>query len=415
MIYRKVNILMKYDGKAKSKLEELGYLAIIILLYSSFYSYGNVIALHKFGCVITIMLVFFCCRKKYIMHKNEFYIMLMLLFFLGFWGIMQIFVIHSISQVFRISSMLVNIITVFFLAKFIGFIRYTKILRWCMFINIVLIVWTLIMGEITQDMSTKNDFSWGWFITYRCFSFPILPDSSGLGFFRCGGIFGHPNAFGMMSAIGMTGLVYQDESSWRKYLWWVLYIISFVITESRASLLLLIIFYIIKRLFVNNKNIRDIGVNMLSICIAIIISLSLATLRDDSSNPDITSGRSYLFREAMSVYNSENFIESMIGVGVGNSNKYLYMQTNREIQVDNSYIPVLIDMGLIGSGIYFCILCLMFYAAYQTHRSNLFIAYFIGTIVYSLFENVFSLNTYSFFWLMMLFSELQSDKYHGDI
>lgn len=383
-------------------------IGIITLLYGTFFFDGNLVNIHHIGCIIAIFGGAFLYKiKNYRLNKNEFFILSILLS-LSVFVIIQCFLLNDPYLIKKIGGIWLNVLLAFFIGKVIGFRIFSSGLRWCTFINLILIFYVTYYGDITQ--SVVNNYQTEYFITYGIFNFPILYNSDGLEMFRCGGLFGHPNAFGLLATVGMIGLFYDNTGNKNKICYLLLYIVIFLITQSRASLLFLSIFYIIKRCLIDNKNISSVLINIILLSIIVTGCMSLATLRDDSANADITSGRTSLISEAYATYEKFDIVRQSIGVGMGEMGNFLYKETGRVIPLDNSYIVILCDMGILGGSMFLALLLIIFYRAYSVRCSKLFISFTAGLLVYSMFEDVLVIKAGSVIWMVMLFSELQTQS-----
>ena len=132
---------------------------------------------------------------------------------------------------------------------------------------------------------------------------------------------------------------------------------------------------------------------------------SLSTLRDDSVNADITSGRAELLGIALSNFSSALDTTKLMGVGLGNAGTYLMSQYGFDIPIDNAYVLLLLEIGYLGTLFWMGILLFLIYYTkkHSEMRVSEWLPFFISLFIYSLFEHGLSLDLYSLHWMVFLY------------
>lgn len=396
---------MEFNFK-KLNIIDICFFVLIMLQYLNCNLWGDNVSGHFVSCIIiTIVLLVGIFLNKIKIYSKELVVIASLILPFYILGIVQCLAYENAQMLVRVGGAIFNVTAAYCVGVIVGFIRFTQILRWLMLANIVIMITTVLFGDVIFDVSAQSAYSGGWFISWGIFRFPVVLGSWDIGIdtFRCGGLFFHPNCFGLMATVGVIGLSYIACPLREKIFWWVIYAISFIISESRASILFVMTFYIFRNIF-STTTIRALIVNVFFISLSIIIGYSLLTLRSgDVSNADYTSGRTELMDIVLYVYSSGLDIQKYIGIGIGNATQYLQVATGMNIPLDNSYIPLLLEQGILGLFVWLLILACFFCYGIYVSNWKFTLPYLIGMLVYSIFEHEFSLDVYSLHWLVYFF------------
>ena len=97
-------------------------------------------------------------------------------------------------------------------------------------------------------------------------------------------------------------------------------------------------------------------------------------------------------------------INKILGIGIGNATEYLMVLTGMNIPLDNSYIPLLLEMGIIGGSVWILVLVGFFFYSMYMSNGKYSIPFLIGILAYSIFEHEFSMDIYSLHWLVYFLS-----------
>ncbi len=389
-------------------LKDLVFFFLVMLQYLMCSISGYKVSGHLMSCVvIVLLLVGGLCYKKIQIGKMELNVLIALILPFVILGIVQCLYYANPEMIIRSAGVFFNVMAAYTISKYIGFSKFAMMLRFLVLINVILVFTTVILGNVTIDLSAKSMFSSGVFISWSVFRFPVFLGAWDIGIdtFRCGGLFGHPNGFGLMSAIGIIGLSYTKSNFKKKVFWWLIFSLSFFVSESRASVLLVVTFYLLKTIISGSFTYRKMFFNTLFLSLSILLGISLLTLRSDQvGEVDVTSGRDELMGIVYSSWASGLDISKLIGIGIGNATDYLKILTGMNIPLDNSYIPLLLEMGIVGGTVWMLVLVGVF--LYSLHLSGwkYSMPFLIGILVYSMVEHEFSLDIYSLHWLVYFLS-----------
>lgn len=224
---------------------------------------------------------------------------------------------------------------------------------------------------------------------------------------RFQGTMGDPNYFGRYALICILISVFSIKNK-IKSLWSVLFILIFVLLSASKSAILVIIFSVLYFLLKSKIRHKFLWFSLIAL---LLVSLSFTDISDlllsrftiDSpinirgtriyNKIDIiTSGRTYLWRFFISEFDL-NHSGFYLGSGISSSSSFFNPLFGENFMAHNSFIEVLIDLGIIGFSI-------LFYSLYRLMKipSNLKVvreSIFPYLIIIFLFYNF----TLSGFWV----------------
>lgn len=352
--------------------------------------------------------------KNIIIKKREIQLFLLLWLPTSCLLFVQFMYLHSLALIKTDILIVMNVSLAFIVNKVIGFPMYARLLRWMMLLNILFILFAVFAGNIMIDPTLANPYGTSLFLSIFGIEMEISPGSWGYDTVRIGGLFGHPNFYGVISMIGMIGLNFSNASVKVKALWWVVYFASFLASESRASILFLFSFFILSRI-ISKRTFKNILINFILLILSLIGALALANLRDDSANADITSGRTGLMEIVWNSIMTNPDIFQLFGVGIGQGKNFILRDVGLLLPIDNAYFLTALECGLIGGVFFFLIWLFTWY--YIGHHTKLpcsiWCPFLVGVLLYGLFEATLSMYTYSrsFHWIVFLFFMLTYKKY----
>lgn len=400
---------MSYTLEDKSRMWRIlgGLLAILLYLSPKAVGISFPLATHTLACVgLVCMLGIGWFGGLITITLRDIIICLCLLSPFVCVGIIQFLVIHEIAGLKYIALVALNLVAALTLTKYFSWELYSKAFRWSIPFNIILISAVLLLGSISFDPTIHTIYDPGLFMDWKNFHFTLAPSSLALEKVRTGGIFGHANIFGMVATIGMLGLYIGKErtSLMVRISWWVLFIFSFVITESRSSLLMLLVFMVANNILQSWNSIKKVVKNIVVVGGVFCILLTVAFMRFDEQTGDITSGRAGI----MDIVSAEVLdglpTTQAFGVGLGLGISYLEQQYGFMIPVDNSYFRLLIDAGLLGTLMFLFVVAFWFWRARKNILTPQYTygAFVLGMVAHSLFESDFMIDFKSFIWLPFL-------------
>lgn len=388
----------------------------VIFNYMAFYYNGGDI--NKYHIVFSIFMLtvsmIYIYLKRISITRREIHLFLLLWLPISCLILIQFLYLHDISLIKTDIIILMNILIAFIVNKVIGFPAYTRLLRWMMFFNLMFIVFAVFAGRIMLDSTLANPYGTNLFLSIFGIEMEISPGSWGYDTVRIGGLFGHPNFYGVISMMAMVGLSFSRATFKTKALWWIVYCASFVVSESRASILFLFTFYILSRIF-SKRTLKDVFLNLIILMMFSMISFFLAGLRDNSAGADITSGRADLMEIVWNSIMTNPDAFQLFGVGIGQGKTFLLRDVGLLLPIDNAYFLTAIEYGLLGGTLF--ILIWIFTWQYVGRYSNvpyfIWVPFFMGILVYGFFESTLSMDMYSrsIHWVIFLFFMITYKKY----
>lgn len=388
----------------------------IIFNYMAFYYNGRGIDKYHILlniCVLGISMIYIYLEKITV-TKREIQLFFLLWLPSSFLILLQFLYLHSLTLIKTDILIAMNVLFAFIVNKVIGFPTYARLLRWMMLLNILFILFAVFAGNIMIDPTLANPYGTSLFLSIFGIEMEISPGSWGYDTVRIGGLFGHPNFYGVISMIGMIGLNFSNASVKVKSLWWVVYFASFLASESRASILFLFVFFVLSRT-ISKRGFKDAFINFILLVLSLVSALFLANLRDDSANADITSGRTGLMEIVWSSIMTNPDAFQLFGVGIGQGKNFILRDVGLLLPIDNAYFLTALECGLIGGVFFFLIwLFIWFYLGHHTKLPcSIWSPFLVGVLLYGLFEATLSMYTYSrsFYWIVFLFFMLTYKKY----
>jgi hypothetical protein len=205
---------------------------------------------------------------------------------------------------------------------------------------------------------------------------------------RLGGLFGHPNLYGMLAAIAMIAMAYEKGMTRRrKAFWWLIFALSFFFSASRACVLFVLVFYLVRRFLQPQRTARARAENLALLLGALLLGASLLVMRNAA---DVTSGRLELWGIALSEFLQQVQAGQYFGTGMGMAADYLYGLYGMPIAVDNSYLLPLLEIGLPCFGLWLAALlaCWVMTVRQSGEPLRACLPMLVGLLCYSVFENV---------------------------
>ena len=321
-------------------------------------------------------------------------------------GIIQFFVIHEPAGLKSLLNVILNLGAALALTKCFSWNLYTKSLRWSIPINLALVMVVILLGTISFDSTIRTAYNSGLFMDWKNFHFPIMWGSLMEEKVRIGGIFGHANAFGVVTTMGMLGLYVNKEkaSSVSQIIWWFLFLVSFFLTESRAALLNLLVFIVANNVLQSWASIKRVIKNIAIMAGVAVTVVAVAFMRSDGNTDDITSGRAGIMDMVSDAITNGLPVTQFIGVGLGQGSLYLSQQYGFMMPVDNSYFKLLLELGGVGSIMVVGTIGFLFWRYRNTtiFPKHTYWAFVLGIVAHSLFEADFMIDYLSFIWLPFL-------------
>lgn len=413
---------MSYDLEDKSRLWQIFGGLIVILFYLTSTTVGVVfpIAMHTLVCAgLVCMLGIGILLGRITITLRDIDICLCLLSPFVCIGLIQFFVIHELAGLKSLLIVVLNLGAALAVSKCFSWSLYTKALRWSILINIVLIAIVISLGTISFDSTIRTAYDSGLFMDWKNFHFPIMWGSLMDEKVRIGGVFGHANTFGVVATMGMLGLYMNKEKAGgvSQIFWWLIFIISFILTESRASLLSLLGFIVANNMLQPWSNIKRVVKNIVIMAGVAVTIIGVAFMRFNENTGDITSGRSGIMDMVSDVIMNGLPITQLIGVGLGQGSLYLSQQYGFMIPIDNSYFKLLLELGGVGTIMVVGTIGFLFWRYRNTtiFSKHTYWAFVLAIVAHSFFEADFMINTLSFGWILFMMyasQETTEDSYY---
>lgn len=416
---------MSYDLEDKSRLWRIFGGVLLILLYISPTAVGIhlPIATYMLVCIGLVCLLGIGLLVGYItITLRDIAICLCLIAPFACIGIVQFFAIHETAGIKSLVKIALNLGAALAITKYFSWHFYTKILRCSMPLNIGVIILVLLLGTLTFDPMIRTDYDPGLAMEWKNFHLTILPGSELLveNKVRVGGIFGHANFFGIVSTMGLLGLYMGKERVGlaSQFAWWFIFIISFLITESRAALLMALVFVVAYNMLQSWNSIQKVIKKIVIIGGIVGVSIAVTLMRFNENTGDITSGRAGIIDMVLNEVTNGLPLTQLLGVGLGNSILYLEQQYGFAIPVDNSYFKLLLEVGIIGTIMVLLSIGFLFWHYRHTTFVPKYVywAFVLGLLAHSFFEADFMLvDIKSFGWILFLMyasQETMDDRYY---
>ena len=395
----------------KDRLIRGFFLFVVIYEYLSFLYKGVDVGNHQltinmFIIFIGIVYMILSTHIRRISIK-EFRLILLFLIPITSLTLIQLFLFHQLDLLKSLLIVFTNIFLAFLINRYLGFLTYTKILRWLVFLNIFFILAVGLLGNIMIDDTVTEEHVSNLYMTWNDFSIAIASGAWGEDFIRTGGLFGHPNRYALMAAVGVIGLYYQKSTVKTRLFWWIVFFISFIPSESRAAFLFLVTFYMIWRFF-SQRRLLDMCINLFLLVSIFLAGVFLATLRvSNYVDTDITSGRADIMDSVLRSFTTSLDTVRLWGMGLGNVQQYLYHDIGLLLPIDNGYISLFVEFGIIGCLIFSSALIYIWYYAQKNsfYKVREWLPFLCAVVIYSLFESDLSLTviSVSIHWIIFLF------------
>lgn len=385
---------MLSDYKKIDKFVAVKHILIFLLVgiqHMAFLYHGRMLNVFNGAEVLSLflfLLIFF--QNKCRLKKKDFAVLSIISLPMLFWAIVQFYVLHDPLIFKGWGHFFTMCISAFVIVKLMGFFQFTAYLRWWCLIDLILVAVFAVFGSVEILGANKEAYG-NLIVLFHGIGFPFYLSLVDSDFIRCGGIFAHPNGLGLLSAVGMTGLVSSNLSKKKKAIWIGIFIVSFVVHESRASVLFLGVYFILYRLLQHKKSIKSKCLDLVLLFTIIIIFYSLMYLRD-TTETDITSGRSSLLAQIYQSFMGESDAVQFLGVGLGNAGHYVLHAFGSQIPFDGSYLFTLIELGYIGTFIFFVSLILVLWYVERKTKFPVMIwlPFICAFCLHAVFESDFS-------------------------
>ena len=360
------------------------------ILHITFYYHGNIVYVSNLGELLALLLfldgIFL---KKWSIDKDYIVIFFLCILPVMIVSFIQIFYVRDFIVVKTLIHRCLFIIAAFVIVKKISFDCFTSYLRYWGGINVIVIAIVFAFGSIEiLDSSIHTYGAVG--MSYMGLSFPFQISVFDEMIFRCGGLFGHPNNFGLLSAIGFIGVINSNYSYKQKLFWLMVFVISFLINESRGSVLIVGLYFLSYQLFKRKLTVKNMLINAGSCMLIASIFFSLAYLRDDTGT-DYATGRAGLLAGISQKFDTESELVQLFGVGFGNVGKYVVSKFAADIPLDDSYLYTLVELGYIGELFFLISLIIVIYYSYKrtSMEWNVWFSFLVAFGAHSLFESDF--------------------------
>ncbi len=374
------------------------------IMHMNFYFHGTEVRLVFGGEILaTLLFIYGLTLKRWSLDKDSVVIFLMCFLPVMLSSFVQIFYIRDVIVVKTLIHRFLFIIASYVIVKMISFERFTLYLRYWGLLNLIVMLIVIAFGTI--EILDANIQSYGRVaMSYMGVAFPFAIASFEGEMLRCGGLFGHPNGFGLLSAIGFVGIFNSRVSYKSKLFWLIVFIISFLINESRASVLFVGIYFILYLLFTKKMTVKNIlMIGLITILISVIF-LFLMYLRE-GTGLDFTSGRTDLLAGMYQKFDDEQELVQLFGVGFGNVANYVISKFAEFVPFDGSYLYTLIELGYIGSVVFFsALITAICYACKKTSiKHGVWIPFWVAFFIHSILESDFVADKYMYVVIFLFY------------
>ncbi len=296
----------------------------------------------------------------------------------------------------------------YYIYKYIGLKEYCKYLFWFSVVNIVgIVVWVLFGSpEIIPTPGNGRHthiYALNFLSILQHVNYEISSFETAFLKVRFNGFTANSNALGFVGAFGM---IYFSFIKMTKKRWWYsigTYAMILLLTQSRASFLFILIYYVTRQFFQAKITISKIMQGTLIATVLVGGGWFLNSLRGGG---DITSQRLFFIETLWKLYWENDIISQLFGVGYRNLHAFLWSDSMINwLSPDNSYFPLLLENGAIGFCIlYGSVLFSIFYACTRNKKGIVEgIPFLFALFAYSHFENCMFLGQNSYGYLAYLF------------
>ncbi|VBB05351.1 Hypothetical protein LUCI_0560 [Lucifera butyrica] len=363
--------------------------------------------IYRIGVVIAACFFLYIVRKNLLTY-NDIVLLVALLFIPAIWfgleaaiaGNIQIFKTAIVYSLFIISG--------FTLYKCCSLAYLCGILRVFVLINLILIpIWSINgKAEVYTPADSRLDSM--RVLNWCGIDQKIVVYKDGIQ--RFGGFTRNPNILACLAFIGSIGFFVNKTRRSEKILWTIALIMLLWATQSRGTLVLLGIFVIVLTFAaIEKKAHRMLFISTIMGLDSIIFTI-MSHLRVGS---DISSGR---LNQGRLAFSSLDIHSIWLGFGYNQSYEKLSKVLHVSYGIDNTYLTMLIEHGIIGSIVLFS--CLAFAILYAYHcqkaaskkKKAVYIAFFLAWLVYSGFETAFFKNIFNQTFVTFLILTYTSDE-----
>ena len=316
-------------------------------------------------------------------------------------GIPSIFILMQsffIQNVNCLSSWLARCLACFcaiYIYKSIGFRLFLNTLKWIMVVDVIgVFIWQA-LGIVQQS----NIPGFNYLISYASVSQLVYINGNDILSNRYTAFTTNPNLFGFISACGALSLIWKMKMSY-KFGWWLVFVFAAFMHQSRAAILFVLCFYFIHYSILLRGVVKKLTLMLFVLLIGILIFSVLFELRGTT---EFESGRYSGSMIMMNIFLSGSISEMLFGIGYNELGKST-LGTSLFIMTDNSYIPLLVENGIVGV-LFLIIPCIMF-AVYVIRKNSIplinWLPFTISFFIYSMIENAIYGIAQSYLWTIWL-------------
>lgn len=313
-----------------------------------------------------------------------------------------------IFKLFEMRTNFKNWITLF-LIVLIGFLSYFITSSFLLLELILLIIASL---NLDFDEIIKKDFKFKLFILFALVILYFLGYTNGMLIHRPDGLirysfgFYHPNLFSMFLVLIYLEYTYVHKENFN--IWkiiWGLFIFFLIMNyaDSRTAgyvLILFMFFLKFKKIgirIMTNKVVSFLSKNLF--LILLLICLVVTVLFNKGNDLAISLNTVFSSR----IYIQNLFLKNYDITLLGNNIQYL-------MSLDNAYLRILLNFGLIGVLIYNFIIKKIMNKSYECNDYYIYII-FIIFLIYGVMENLMFNIAYNIFWLYIIKIFIKEKKY----
>jgi len=426
--------------KKNNKIVRLLWLIVILLPFVTVLSIHiplnlgsfNIVLIIKelFVIIIIILSMSIIFRRKHVkLSMKEVY----MLFFI-IYGVLHIVISNIIFQIGFIEAIdkfrVVYLYPIMFLSLYLVFKETKYVLKFDK-LKLILIIQMFIMiifGFI--QMLLKDQFLLSVYKDEYSNMHLNLLGQKGV---RTVSLLYNPIILGIFLNIGLVILLFSNMKSriWR-VIKWILIISSIILiftTLSRISYIIMALIILFYFLF------HKINTSKLFFKLALIPLLLVVMLGVEYSDNNLISKRlSQITSDNIAnndrVYNWDIYLDSAFrdspflwlwGSGLGSSNSDNSVQSEYVKKVENSFVSIMGETGIIGLIIYVGIIlryiynCIYLYSKGYKNEANIFLGWIFIFLIASLTNDVYKNNPFSFyFWMFLFMIELKRMEYKSD-
>lgn len=227
---------------------------------------------------------------------------------------------------------------------------------------------------------------------------------------RLQGTFYYANSYGLFLLIGTVSLFCNEKYSWKDYIMFFVLFIGILLTNSRAIFILTLVGLVVT-LFLNKKNFK-LKITLIMSFVLLFVSIYTFTKIEKRINMDMATSSEFItrllyYKDALKMIKENPF-------GYGYEGWY-YKQA--EIQtgvydtkyVHNSFLQILLDVGIIPTVLLIIMLGVAFFSKRQTYFSRIIMALILLHSMIDIdFEYIY------FILILVLFIEFKYKKFRLD-